>query len=71
MVFTVSLLLNFTPRMPRLGIARKQSPDKVTSPWGAFTILDLQTTIALVLLGFSIMHPIRGLNTLNWVWQLH
>ena len=31
------------------------NPDKTKSQWGGFTVLDLLTTKALVLLGFSIM----------------
>ena len=56
MVFEVSLLLNFTPRMSMLGLAQMEIPDKTKSPWGGLTVLDQRTTKALVLLGFSIMH---------------
>ena len=52
----VSLLSNFTPKMSRLGLARKETPDKTKSPWRGLTVLDLLTTKALVFLGFSIMH---------------
>ena len=33
-----------------------ETPDKIKSPWGGLTVLDLVTTKALVLLGFHIMH---------------
>ena len=52
----VSLLLNFMPRMLRLGLARIETPDMAKSPWGEFTVLDLLMTNALVLLGLSIIH---------------
>ena len=52
----VSLLQNFTPRMSTLGLAQMETPDNTKSPWGGFTVLDLLTTKALVLLGFTIIH---------------
>ena len=52
----VSIQSNFTPRMSRLGLAQMESPDRTKSPLGGFTGLDLLTTKALVLLGFSNMH---------------
>ena len=52
----MSLLSNFTPRMARLGLARIETPDKTKSPWGGLRVLDLQTTRAIVMLGFSITH---------------
>ena len=52
----VSLLWNFTPRIATLGLAQMETPDKTTSPWGGFTVLDLLTTKALVLLGISTVH---------------
>ena len=52
----VSFISNVQPGMSRLGPARIETPDKTKSPWGGFTALDLLTTKALVLLGFSIMH---------------
>ena len=42
--------------MSRLGLVRKETPEKTKSPWGGLTVPDLLTTKALVLLGFSIMH---------------
>ena len=35
----------------RLAQAQIETPDKTKSPWEGFTVLDLQTTKALVLLG--------------------
>ena len=52
----VSLLSNFIPRMSSLWLAWMETPDMTKSPWGGFTVLDLLTTNALVLLGFSFMH---------------
>ena len=43
MVIEGSLLLNFTPRMSRLGLVRMKTTDKTKSPWGEFTVLDLLT----------------------------
>ena len=52
----MSLQSNFTPRMSRLRLARIETTDKTKPPWGVFTDRYLQSTKALVLLGFSIMH---------------
>ena len=43
-------------RMSRFGLEQMETPDKTKSPLGGFIFLDLLTTNALVLLGFSIMH---------------
>ena len=39
-----------------LGLAQTETLYKTKSPLGGLTVLDLLTTKALVLLGFSIMH---------------
>ena len=52
----VSLPSNFMIRMSRLGPALMETPDKTKSPWGGLTVLDLLTTKALVLIGFSVVH---------------
>ena len=47
---------NFKPRMSRLGLAQTEgNPDKTKSTRGGLTVLDLLTTKAVVLLGFSII----------------
>ena len=42
----------------RLGLARIEASDKTKSPRGGLTVLDLLTTKAFVLFGFSIMHQL-------------
>ena len=56
MIFEGVLLSNFTRSTSRLGLAQMETPDKIKLLCGGFTGLDLLTTNALVLLGFSIMH---------------
>ena len=52
----VSLMSNFAPRMSWLVLTRMETTHKTKSPWREITVLDLFTTKALVLLGFSFMH---------------
>ena len=40
------ILSNCTPRMSRLELAQMETPDKIKSPWGGFTVLYLLTTKA-------------------------
>ena len=55
MVFEGKPVVNFTPRLSRLGLAQMEAPDK--TKWGGLTALYLLNTKTLVLIGFSIMHP--------------
>ena len=52
----VRLLSNFTPRISGLELAQMETPDETKSPSRAFTVLYLQTTKAVVLIGFSVVH---------------
>ena len=44
--------------LSRLGLAQMEISVRTKEPWGGFTVLDLLTTEALVLLGFRIMHQL-------------
>ena len=48
-VFECELVVKFTPRMSRLGLARMETPDKTKSTSGGFTDLDLLITELLIL----------------------
>ena len=52
----LNLLSNFTPRMSRVGLVRMETPEKIKSLRGGYTVLNQLRTKASVLFGFSIMH---------------
>ena len=57
MVFVVELAVKLDAKdVEVVTIARIQTPDKTKSAW--LTVMNLLTTKALVLLGFSIMHQL-------------
>ena len=56
MVFECELVVKLHAKDVEVGTSPIGIPDKTKSPWGWFTVLDLLTTKALVLLGFSITH---------------
>ena len=56
MGFEGEIAVKLQAKFVKVGTALIKTSDKTKSPWGQFTVLDLLTTRALVLLGFSFMH---------------
>ena len=50
MVFECELAVKHHAKDVEVGLARIETPDKTESPWEEFTVLDLLTTKAFVLL---------------------
>ena len=56
MVFEGEPAVKFHTKNIKVGTSEMETTDKTKSPWERFTVLDLLTTKAIVLLGFCIMH---------------
>ena len=56
MVFEGGLAVKIDAKDVEVSTSSDRNPRQTKSQWGWFTVLDILTTEALVLLGFNIMH---------------
>ena len=56
MLFECELAVKLHAKDVEVRTSVDKTPDNTKSPWGVFTVLELLTKKALILLGFSIMH---------------